>query len=390
MTGWDLVKQRGFRHFFLADVISGFGVGLTTVGANWFMLQQTHANKLVGLYLTLNVLAGFLMSPIAGRLTDRFSRKSVILISFWGRLLPLVGVWGYFKLIGFNLGVMAILAIVTGAGWITYMAASRSYVQTLLPPEALGAANAFIEVSLQVGMFSAGAVSGVILHTMGFTMILAINVAVFLVAIGLLHDVPTATELPTSIVPTATGAWHYVRQRPLILSVGLLSVLPLIVTQLFNVSAPDYVLTILRANSVTYGTADMFYGIGGLTAGLITGWLLTKRSTKSLILLFFSVAALTLLGLFVGRWVSILFVGTFVLGLSNSALRVILGTVLMHQVAPDYMGRTTALWNGLAQFIEIFVATGMGMINDVFGASIGFLLMGLLMLLGILWSWRVL
>ncbi|MBS1006598.1 MFS transporter [Levilactobacillus brevis] len=114
MTGWDLVKQRGFRHFFLADVISGFGVGLTTVGANWFMLQQTHANKLVGLYLTLNVLAGFLMSPIAGRLTDRFSRKSVILISFWGRLLPLVGVWGYFKLIGFNLGVMAILAIVTG------------------------------------------------------------------------------------------------------------------------------------------------------------------------------------------------------------------------------------------------------------------------------------
>lgn len=107
-------------------------------------------------------------------------------------------------------------------------------------------------------------------------------------------------------------------------------------------------------------------------------------------LVFFSAAALTLLGLFVGRWVSILFVGTFVLGLSNSALRVILGTVLMHQVAPDYMGRTTALWNGLAQFIEVFVATGMGMINDMFGASIGFLLMGLLMLLGILWSWRVL
>jgi len=285
-----LFRKKEFRNFFLADIISGFGVGLTTVGANWYMLQATNSNKLVGLYLTVNVLAGFLMSPLAGILTDRFSRKSVILWTFLGRAIPMIVITAVIGISGFNLWAMYGLAILTGAGWITYMASSRSYVQAILPKKLLGTANSFIEVSLQVGMFAAGAISGLILNYTGFVTILVINVVMFLIAVLLIMSIQRDTAVPTNTNQLSTGfiaGVRYILKHKLILSMGIISILPLIVTQLFNVSSPDYVSTILKANSVIYGLADMGYGIGGLVAGLITGFLIHKFREKHIIICFF-------------------------------------------------------------------------------------------------------
>lgn len=188
-----LLHQKAFRNFLSADVISGLGVGMTTVGANWYMLSQTHSNRLVGFYLTINVLAGFIMSPIAGIITDKFSRKVVILWTFVVRAIAIAAIAVYFYIAGFDVWAMYLLAIVTGAGWITYMSASRSYVQAVLPQNLFGSANAFIEVSLQVGMFFAGAISGIILNYTGFLVILIINVLVFIIASCLVVTIQSDT-----------------------------------------------------------------------------------------------------------------------------------------------------------------------------------------------------
>ncbi|WP_412989928.1 MFS transporter [Pediococcus siamensis] len=385
----DLLQKRAFRNFFLADIISGFGVGLTTVGANWYLLQATKSNRLVGIYLTINVLAGFLMSPLAGSLTDHFSRKIVILWTFLGRALPMIGLAVIIAKTGFNLLAMNGLAILTGAGWITYMAASRSYVQAILPKSLLGTANAFIEVSLQVGMFAAGAISGIILNFTGFLAVLIINIIMFFIAAGLILAIPADEANFSTHTQTATGfiaGVHYIAKHRQILGIGMLSILPLIVTQLFNVSSPDYVSTILKANSVIYGLADMGYGIGGLVAGLITGFLINKFVARHIIVFFFSLATGGLLLLFGVHLVSLTIGCTFLLGMSNSALRVVINTVLMKKVAPQYMGRATSIWNGTAQLIEVFASTLIGTANDTLGANIGFLWMAIIMLIGVIWS----
>ncbi|WP_395430277.1 hypothetical protein [Fructilactobacillus sanfranciscensis] len=83
---------------------------------------------------------------------------------------------------------------------------------------------------------------------------------------------------------------------------GILSVLPLLVTQIFNVSMPGYISHILHVSSVSYGITDMFYGIGGLVAGLITAKLLEKMTKKNLLIDFFLIASLALLALFIHNW----------------------------------------------------------------------------------------
>ncbi|MBA1435251.1 MFS transporter [Lactobacillus bombi] len=362
---------------------------MTTVGANWYILSQTHSNKIVGFYLTINVLAGFIMSPLAGSITDRFSRKKVILWSFIGRVLPIIFIAIYFYILGFNLILMYILSIVMGMGWITYMAASRSYVQSSLPDNLLGSANSFIEISLQVGMFSAGALSGIILNYTGFVAILVINALVFLLAIILVNGIKNDATLDLDIHKEnfqISKGIKYVWNNKLIFNIGILSILPLIVTQLFNVSAPDYVSSILKANSVVYGLSDMSYGIGGLVAGIVSGYLINRFSSKKLIINFFALASLVLITLFVGRSIVLMYLCNFILGLSNSSLRVSMNTILMSSVKKTFMGRVTSIFNGLAQLIEVFASTLMGTFNDKMGANFGFLVMFVIMIIGVVAS----
>ena len=381
--------MKDFIRFLLADVISGLGVGMTTVGANWYILSQTHSNKIVGFYLTINVLAGFIMSPLAGIITDRFFRKKVILWSFIGRVLPIIFITIYFYILGFNLILMYILSIVMGMGWITYMAASRSYIQSILPDSLLGSANSFIEISLQVGMFSAGALSGIILNYTGFVAILVINALVFLIAIILVNSIKNDSTLDLNIHKEnsqISKGIKYVWNNKLVFNIGIISILPLIVTQLFNVSAPGYVSSILNANSVVYGLSDMSYGIGGLVAGFISGYLINRFSNKKLIIIFFALASLVLITLFVGRSIVFMYLCNFFLGLSNSSLRVSMNTILMSSVKKTFMGRVTAIFNGLAQLIEVFASTLMGTFNDKLGADFGFLVMFVIMIIGVVAS----
>ena len=71
------------------------------------------------------------------------------------------------------------------------------------------------------------------------------------------------------------------------MNAGLLSILPLIITQLFNVSSPDYVASTLHATSIVYG-------IGGLAVGIMVGLLLNQFQSKKLIILFYFLASLAL------------------------------------------------------------------------------------------------
>ncbi|UQS81775.1 MFS transporter [Bombilactobacillus folatiphilus] len=389
----QLLRNKQFRNFFIADIFSSFGVGLTTVGANWYVMEQTKSNQLVGFYLTVNVLAGFIMSPIAGHLTDKLSRRYVILWSFLGRAIPMSLIAFYFSVAGFNLVMMYFLAALTGAGWITYMSSSRGYIQSIISPDLLGSANSFIEISLQVGMFIAGAVSGIILHYTGFLVILIINIVMFLLSTILILRSPKDSIVVISHKnanqKSFGSIFHYLKSNPLVLLVGILSVLPLLVTQLFNVSAPDYVSTVLNKNSLVYGTVDMLYGIGGLTSGFVTGWLLKKMSQKKMIFGYFLIASVALSTLYVHRGVLALYIGTYFIGLTDSSLRIVTNTILMKNVQQKYMGRITAFWNGTAQFIEIFASSWIGLMNDQIGAEFGFLIMAGIMILGILLSFLI-
>ncbi|WP_042220924.1 MFS transporter [Oceanobacillus manasiensis] len=385
---FNMLKGRNFRNFFISDIIQGFGVGMSTIGANWYVLDQTGSASAVGFLLALNLLAGFLCFPLVGYLTDRFSRKQIIFLAHVIRAILIFTITFIFFIDGFSMIYIYLFTIINGVGWTIYMSASRSFTQEILTKDEFVNGNSLIEISLQVGMFLAGAVSGILYKYFGFEFILLMNASAFMLSSIFLMRVVYRTKVyvkeeEESFIQSFKGGIGYLKSKPILFLLGIVSIIPLTTTMVFNVILPGYVKDLLQADSVVFGTADMFYGIGGLLSGFLAAPIVKKLTKPYTIAMFFILATVTMIALAFQHHVIWLFLGSMLIGLSNSSIRIHTNALLMELVSERYMGRSMSVWMGISLLLQSVLAYSIGLAIDLMHAGIGFILMGGLMLIGI-------
>lgn len=382
----NLLKHRHFRYFFLSDIISGFGVGMATIGANWFILEQTGAASVVGFMLSINVIAGFLASLLMGGIIDRFRRRTVIQWTYWIRAVVILAITALIFLDGFSLLYMYMFSAINGIGWAVYMSASRSLIQELLTEKELIKGNSLVEVSLQAGMFLAGGASGFLYQYWGFELILVINASVFIISSFFLSKVRySAIPIPDKKEPfinALKNGMDFLLGNPKLFFLGIVPVIPLVATMIFNVVLPGYVSDTLKADAVVFGISDMFYGVGGLLSGFLAAPLVARLQTNKVILLFFGIAVAVLFSLMFNHLIIALYAGSLFIGLSNSTIRIVMNTSLMQTIPKHFMGRAMSVWMAISFLLQTISASAIGILMDLFNPAAGFLAMSVLMFFG--------
>ncbi len=82
-----LRTNRNFRLLWFAQIISEQGDWLYMVAVYSLLLEYTGSAKSVGLAFVLQVLPQFFVSPAAGLINDRLSRKEVMIFADWSRAI---------------------------------------------------------------------------------------------------------------------------------------------------------------------------------------------------------------------------------------------------------------------------------------------------------------
>src|SRR5687768_12759194 len=77
--------NRNFRLLWSAQIVSEIGDWLYTVAIYSLLLEFTGSAKAVALAFVLQVLPQFVVSPAAGVINDRLSRKRVMIAADWTR-----------------------------------------------------------------------------------------------------------------------------------------------------------------------------------------------------------------------------------------------------------------------------------------------------------------
>lgn len=385
----DIVK-RNFRNFIISDFFVQFGSGMTLIAVSWYIKDITGSNYNVGLFFSINAACGIIMSFLSGLIIDRIDKRNLMIWINIFRMLALMLSIFLIQINGFHLFYVLLIAMGNGFGWNIYLPVSKSIIPSITRKGNLMKTNSIAEIAMQVGLFSSGALAGILYKVIGFHTILYINSLCFVFAILFMCHVKLQkedgdnSEQTISPVQQFFGGVMYLFREKYIFLLGLVMYVPFIGAICINVSLPGYVQDILQRDSTAYGIIDMFYGVGACFSGFLM--ILLSRKYKQRYLVYSCYAVAIVLALILTFNTSIIITSLIIalFGICGPGIRIVLNTEIMSVVPTSLLGRAMSVWNTLQLLLQLMLSNTIGVVMDKMGAQYGFSIYAIVMFAGLL------
>jgi MFS family permease len=382
-----------FRNLWYGQVVSELGDWLNSIAIYALILKLSDSGMAMAGAMMAKLLPIVLVSPIAGVIVDRVSRKSVMVIS---DLLRFVVVLGF------------LLVEDQGALWLVYALviveislsgffepARSAIIPSLVPKEDLVTANALSGSTWSVMLAFGAALGGGIVYLFGIKIAFILDASTFLLSAWFISKIPNQEKSATSDKSKQAGKLtdviRYLLNEPMVLVLsllkaglavagGIMTLIPLMASQILSVS-PSLGIGIL-------------YSARGLGAAL--GPVLVRRLFGESA----SVLQWAIAGAFFLKALSYVFIShsqnIWMLSLSVG-LATLFGSIiwvfssaLIHLSAPDhYLGRVFSFELALLTLVMGFSNLGVGYAADGWDMNIKQITLwmaGLILIPGLLWS----
>ena len=268
----QLLAERDFRNYFIADAMFDFAAQLRQVAMGWAALTLTNSQFWVGLAIGIPGLTMVLFAPLAGVAVDRYDRRNILVwvrLSFVAFALPL-GILAMLDALELWHLVAASLAV--GAVRAFSFPALRAFITDLVGRERVLTANALTGSSSSAGELAGPVVAGLMIASLGIGSIF-VGVALTFGICGLLilrvPSIPMRDRSDESLVTQVRQGIIYVARTPplpALLVVTLTQLPAAVVIPLM----PTYADSVLNVGATGYGIMSGALGAGFLFGSLAT------------------------------------------------------------------------------------------------------------------------
>lgn len=321
---------------------------MQSIGVPFVMYDLTHRNAWVGASVFAGMVPSLLMSPLAGTLSDRVSRRRLLFTSNVVQLLAAVGLWllavtdeitpwriiGLLSLAGFALGFQNAVA----HALVPLLVTERQ----LIPALRLNAVN--FNIARVLGPMAAS----LVLTTWGYKATFAINALSFVPLLVALTWVRPRVVARRPVVARwyedFADAWRYVRSKATMRHLMVFSIaVSALGSSTWQLGA-GVVAEVYRTEEHRLGTLIAVFGAGAVLAGLavivIGDRLRRSRATLTAIVIYGTggLVAVSTHSFAVGV------VGFAIMGVAHSVAAVSSTMSLQLQVDEDYRGRVLSLF----------------------------------------------
>ncbi|MBK8884692.1 MAG: MFS transporter [Bacteroidales bacterium] len=267
------LKYRNYRLFFSGQSISLIGTWMQRIAMPWLVYHMTGSALLLGIVSFAGQIPSFLLSPLAGVLTDRLNRYHVLLVT---QILSLIQafVLAWLSLSGsIQIWQIIVLSVILGCINSFDIPSRHSFVIDMLEKkEDLGNAIALNSLMFNGARLIGPSVAGLILATAGEGVCFLLNAFSFIfVVASLLMMKLKPKEIKTSnsiMLKDLREGLNYTFGFPpikhLILLLGVVSLMGMS----YSVLMPVFAKEILHGDSHTYGFLMGAAGFGALMGAL--------------------------------------------------------------------------------------------------------------------------
>jgi len=267
------LKYRNYRLFFSGQSISLIGTWMQRIAMPWLVYHMTGSALLLGVVGFAGQIPTFLLSPVAGVLTDRWSRYRVLLVT---QIISLVQafVLAILCLLGIiQIWHIVVLSIILGCVNAFDVPARHSFIIDMVEKkEDLGNAIALNSMMFNGARLIGPSIAGVMLATTGEGICFLINAISYIFVILSLvmmklkprKDGKQKKEIIKELKEGLNYTFGFPPIRHLIYLLGIVSLMGMSYTVLM----PVFVKEILHGGSHTYGFLMGAAGFGALLGAL--------------------------------------------------------------------------------------------------------------------------
>ncbi len=338
-------------------------------------------NSSVALAMAGNGIAWFFIGPFAGALTDRLSKRRLIVLAQTVIAIN-YAVIGFLILVGrIEVVWLTVSTLLLGACFAFTGPSRRAYVADIVPPRLVGNGVALLQSGLNFPT-SVGPVIGSLLLFAPFigaagayfimSAILVVTIALlFLMPPGSPRNVPRGSVL-RELMLGLRYAWQQPRLRVLLAMLLLVAatagpyqnILPGLLENAFGIESRNLGLT----------TWPM--GVGSLFVGLSVAGVVGTRWSGGVLLVTSCAFGLGVALLGVTPNALVMLPVVFLIGSGFSAFQTLNTAEVIRQSEPEYHGRVTAL-TFLPFGVQSFTGLGFGQVADMIGEQDVLIIMGL-------------
>ncbi len=179
----SVLKNKNYVLVVLGRFVSSFGTLLQNFALSLYVLEKTGSALLFSSVIAVSLIPRFFLMPIAGVITDKFSRKKMIVNMDILSGVFVLAISVLFLLKGeLSLGVIYIIVITLNSINVFFEPSMNSILPDIIEKDKLADANSLMEMSGAIISLTAPIVAGLLYSTLGIYVILAINAVSFLLS----------------------------------------------------------------------------------------------------------------------------------------------------------------------------------------------------------------
>lgn len=385
------LHNANYRRYAAGAVVSNTGTWMQRVAQDWLVLQlAVNGGTAVGITTGLQFLPALLLSPLAGVVADRVSKRKLLQVTQVMMAVP-----------AFVLGVLAVtgvaevwhvyvLALVFGIGTAFDAPARQSFVSEIVSPEDLTNAVGLNSASFNAARIVGPAIAGVLIAALGggaeaTGWVIVVNAVSYLAPIMALRGMDasrlSAVEPPRASRGMVREGLRYVRSRhDLVLVLVIVFVVGTFGLN-FQMTSALMATEVFDKGATEYGLLGTFMAVGSLTGALLAARRPTVRLRLVVVAALLFGAAEVVAGL-LPTYVSFA-VWMPLLGLAALTMITAANTLMQVSTAPELRGRVMALYLMIFMGGTPLGAPVVGWVGETFGARWTLVGGGLITLVGV-------
>ncbi|MFM8564386.1 MAG: MFS transporter [Acidimicrobiia bacterium] len=342
------LRHRDFALFWTAAAISNGGGWMQLVAVPALLYDMTGSSTWLGVSSMAGLLPAVFLTPHAGVLADRMSRRSILMVTQTVQMLCAFGLWSFYLADSIRPGLIVAIGFIGGIATGFQTAAWQSFVPLLVPPEELLDAVKLNSVQFTLARAIGPGLAGLVVSTLGTGAAIFINAVTYLLVIGALfvsnprQSIVASNDNKVSDVLRDGGRFVW-RSRPLRLAV-MLAFLTSLCGQALQHVAPAIADRIFDRPSTDNAGLLVALGLGALVSSVLSVAIGDKlrRSTRVMVALVLFAGSTVLIALTSDYRVGL--VAYFIGGLAHLQSAVALNTLIQGTVPDHLRGRTMSFY----------------------------------------------